>query len=98
MSALCLSSHVVCTELIPPRRQLHDMIQSADIGGTVRLADFIATNKEAILAEWVTFAQSSGPAARTMDHAALRDHASEMLSAIVADLRTPQTDAEQSEK
>ena len=74
------------------------MIQSADIGGTVRLADFIATNKEAILAEWVTFAQSSGPAARTMDHAALRDHASEMLSAIVADLRTPQTDAEQSEK
>ena len=74
------------------------MIQSADIGGTVRLADFIATNKEAILAEWVTFAQSSGPAARTMDHAALRDHASEMLNTIVADLRTPQTDAEQSEK
>src|SRR5688500_6057289 len=33
-----------------------------------------------------------------MDYAALRDHASEMLSAIVADLRTPQTDAEQSEK
>jgi signal transduction histidine kinase len=33
-----------------------------------------------------------------MDLAALRDHAAEMLVAIVADLRTPQTDAEQAAK
>ena len=65
---------------------------------TVRLADFIAANIEPILAEWVEFARSSGPAARTMDLKALRDHAAQMLEEIVADLRTPQSDAQQTEK
>ena len=64
----------------------------------MRLADFIATNFEPILAEWVAFAATSGPAARTMDLAGLRDHAVEMLKNVVTDLRTPQTDAEQAEK
>jgi signal transduction histidine kinase len=61
----------------------------------VRLADFIAANYEAILAEWVVFAATCGPAASTMDRVELRDHALEMLKTIVADLRTPQTPAEQ---
>jgi signal transduction histidine kinase len=64
----------------------------------LRLADFIATNTEPILAEWVAFAESCGPAGSTMDLTALRDHALAMLGDIVADLRTPQTPAEQSEK
>lgn len=64
----------------------------------MRLADFIEENSGAILAEWVAFAETSGPAGRTMDLAALRDHALEMLRAIVTDLRTPQTDAEQESK
>ena len=64
----------------------------------VGLADFIASNTESILTEWVAFAESCAPAARTMAPVALRDHALEMLKEIVADLRTPQTDAEQSEK
>jgi len=64
----------------------------------MRLADFIATNFEPILAEWVTFAESCGAAGHTMDLVGLRDHALAMLTVIVADLRTPQTDAEQSEK
>jgi len=64
----------------------------------VRLADFIESNIEPILADWVRFAESCGPAGRTMDLTALRDHASEMLHEIIADLRTPQTDAEQTEK
>ena len=64
----------------------------------MRLADFIETNCEPILAEWVAFASTSGPAGQTMDRVALRDHALEMLKVIVADLRTPQTDAEQKEK
>jgi signal transduction histidine kinase len=64
----------------------------------VRLADFISSNMESILAEWVTFAESCGPAAGGMDRAALRDHAAEMLKDIVKDLRTPQTELEQSEK
>ena len=64
----------------------------------MRLADFIENNTEPIIAEWVTFAESSGPAGATMDRAALRDHAVEMLEVIVTDLRTPQSSAEQTEK
>jgi len=64
----------------------------------VRLAEFIESNAEPILAEWVAFAKTCGPAAKMMDEAALRDHASEMLKAIVADLRTWQSDAAQAEK
>ena len=64
----------------------------------MRLADFIAANAEAILAEWVTFAASCGPAGATMDRADLRDHALEMLQVIVADLRTPQTGSQQAAK
>jgi signal transduction histidine kinase len=64
----------------------------------LRLADFIAANTEPILAEWVAFAATCGPAGRSMDSGALRDHALEMLKTFVADLRTPQTDAEQAEK
>ena len=64
----------------------------------MRLADFIEANCEPIIAEWVTFAQSSGPAARTMDLEGLRDHALEMLNEIARDLRTPQTEAEQADK
>ena len=64
----------------------------------MRLADFIASNCEPILAEWVAFAESSGPAGEQMDPTALRDHAKEMLNDIEKDLRTPQTDAEQSAK
>ena len=64
----------------------------------MRLAEFIATSTEPILLEWVAFAKSCGPAAKLMDDSSLRDHALEMLRTIVADLRTFQSAAEQSEK
>lgn len=64
----------------------------------MRLADFIETNTEPILAEWIAFAQSCGPAARAMDVDELRDHAVAMLKDMVADLRTPETPAEQKSK
>ena len=64
----------------------------------MRLADFIETNIEAILTEWVAFAESCGPAGATLDLTGLRDHAVAMLHNIVADLRTPQTKAEQEHK
>ncbi len=64
----------------------------------MRLADFIEANCDAILAEWVAFAKTCGPAAMTMDVADLGDHALDMLDDIVADLRTSQTNAEQEEK
>ena len=64
----------------------------------MRLADFIEQHTEHILAEWVAFAEKSCAAGASMDISALRDHAVEMLKTIVADLRTPQTDAEQTAK
>ena len=60
----------------------------------MRLADFIESNCEPILDEWVEFAKTCGPAAAQLDTTALRDHALQMLQAIVVDLRTPQTGAE----
>jgi signal transduction histidine kinase len=64
----------------------------------VRLADFITTNTDAILADWVEFARTCGPAGRTMDLDGLRDHALEMLRTIVVDLGTPQTETERADK
>lgn len=64
----------------------------------MRLADFILANREAILREWEEFARTCAPASGTMDGAALRDHADQMLTVIAADLRTPQNRHEQSEK
>jgi len=64
----------------------------------VRLADFISRNVEAIMVDWVAFARRSGTGGEELDVTELRDHATAMLGEIVADLRTPQTDAEQSAK
>ena len=64
----------------------------------MRLADFISSNFEPILAEWVTFAESCAPAASSMDRVELRDHALEMLKVIVLDLQTPETDQERLDK
>jgi signal transduction histidine kinase len=61
----------------------------------LRLADFITTHSELIIGEWVEFAATCVPAAEAMDLVALRDHAMQMLAAIAADLRTPQTSSEQ---
>lgn len=64
----------------------------------MRLAAFIEQNREPILAEWEAFARTCSPAAGSMNIAALRDHAGEMLAVIAKDLKTPQTKSEQKEK
>jgi signal transduction histidine kinase len=64
----------------------------------MRLADFIVRNNEAILAEWETFAASLLPAASGMTSLALRDHAKQILGAVVKDLSTLQTREAQSQK
>ena len=64
----------------------------------MRLADFILSNMEAILAEWEAFAATQLPAARTMTPLALRDHARQILEAIATDVSTPQTPEAQAEK
>ena len=57
----------------------------------MRLADFIEQNLPQILGQWESFAASLLPAAAKMDTANLRDHAEQILRAVVQDLRTPQT-------
>lgn len=64
----------------------------------MRLSEFILSHREPILAEWEAFARTCAPASGTMDVAALRDHADQMLGVIAADLDTPQGDFAQSEK
>jgi signal transduction histidine kinase len=64
----------------------------------VRLADFIEKESEAILAEWVEFAATRGVVGGQMDVTALRDHAAEMLTQFVTDLRSPQTDGQRDAK
>ena len=64
----------------------------------MRLADFILANREPILAEWAAFARTCSPASATMDVRAIRDHASEMLGVIAADLATPQSRREAVDK
>ncbi|WP_437205870.1 ATP-binding protein [Planctomicrobium sp. SH664] len=64
----------------------------------MRLSEFIPHHMEAIVQEWVAFAATLLPAARHMTELALRDHAQEILLAIAADITTPQSREEQSEK
>jgi signal transduction histidine kinase len=62
-----------------------------------RLPTFLRECTEEILTEWDAFARTL-PVAATMDIAALRDHAREMLAVIATDLETPQTAQEQTDK
>jgi signal transduction histidine kinase len=62
------------------------------------LSDFIANNLERILQEWDRFARTLLPSSATLDNLALRDHAAEILTAIAAEMRLPQTATESSEK
>jgi signal transduction histidine kinase len=64
----------------------------------MRLGEFILQNMEAILAHWEAFAATRLPAAEIMGPLALRDHAQQILEAIVRDLKTSQTRQAQTDK
>jgi signal transduction histidine kinase len=64
----------------------------------MRLASFITENLEEILVEWEAFAASLLVGNQVMTSLALRDHASQILLAIAADIETSQTDIEQAYK
>ena len=64
----------------------------------MKLTDFIRDNHPVIIKEWETFAATLRPAAEAMSNAALRDHADEILTAIVADMESPQDRGEQADK
>ena len=55
----------------------------------MRLADFILRDMETILVQWEAFAATRLPAAARMMPLALRDHARQILEAVVRDLSTP---------
>jgi len=61
------------------------------------LAEFIHHNREPILGEWEVLARSLVPRAG-LSSAALRDHAPDLLTAVISDMTTPQSDQEQSDK
>ena len=63
----------------------------------MRLADFILSNLEPILAGWEIFARSIG-AGEDLDQLALRDHARQILQATARDMKSPQTVAERAKK
>lgn len=79
-------------------------LDDASLAGPVRrlsstgLAEFVDEQRVAIVAEWVAFAATLLPAAGVMDVGALRDHADDILTAIVRDMKSRQTAAEQAEK
>jgi signal transduction histidine kinase len=64
----------------------------------VRLGDFIVRDMERILAKWEAFAATRLPAAASMASLELRDHAQQILEAIVADLSASQTREAQAAK
>ncbi len=64
----------------------------------MNVAEFIDTHAEAILAEWEAFAATRVSSAESMSGRALRDYAAQILRALSADLRLPQTATEQTAK
>ncbi|MES2900669.1 MAG: HAMP domain-containing sensor histidine kinase [Pseudomonadota bacterium] len=61
----------------------------------MKLDHFIRSQMDAILIEWESFAKTLTPAAGSMDAAALRDHAKQILEDIALDIETRQNPAEQ---
>jgi len=59
------------------------------------MRSFIVDHLEEILCDWEAFAGTLSPAADTMDVAALRDHAKQMLETIARDIQTSQSSQEQ---
>ena len=64
----------------------------------MELAEFIHKHHEAILKDWETFARTLRPAADGMSTAELRDHADEILTAIVRDMGLLESVAEKSSR
>lgn len=61
----------------------------------MRLSDFIRTNQEPIIRDWIEFAKTVTPASDDMSHLELKDHIKEILKFIADDLESPQTPSEQ---
>lgn len=62
------------------------------------LSAFIRDQQEQIIVEFAAFAKTLMPAGSDMSDEELRDHAKDMLTAVLVDIGTPQTEQEQSRK
>ena len=62
------------------------------------LTKFIRTHHDEIISEFEKFARTLMPVGSNMSPSELRDHAEELLTAIVVDMDTPQTRDEESQK
>src|SRR5690242_10476648 len=67
-------------------------------GVQMSLRAFIRDNHETIITEFAAFARTLMPLGADMTEAQLRDHAEQILMAVVEDISTPQTSEEQSLK
>jgi signal transduction histidine kinase len=64
----------------------------------MRLSNFIRENTQAIIAEWISFAETMTPASSTMSQLQLQDHIVEIIAFIADDIETSQTSSQQFEK
>lgn len=64
----------------------------------MRLTEFIEEHRAEIIEEWATFAETMKPWSEGLSDEELKDHAGDMLTAVIDDIRTPQTGSEQAEK
>lgn len=61
----------------------------------MRLSDLILDNMEAILQAWKVFARSVDTQLPNLDNTGLRNHAEQILRAVVLDMHTFQSDQQQ---
>lgn len=64
----------------------------------MRLSEFIVLHADRIVDEWEQFAETLTPAAETLNHTQLRDHAHSILLAAARDMNTRQSASEQAAK
>ncbi len=64
----------------------------------MRLSNFISSNLDAILVDWVAFARQLQPSNGDLDEDALLDHGRKILTAIAEDMQTPQSIRERRDK
>lgn len=62
------------------------------------LPDYIEQNMERLISEWIEFARTRLPASEYMGEEALSDGSKELMKAVVADMKTAQSDSQQHEK
>lgn len=86
------------SQLISPLKIRTRRAAPSAIAAGPRLAEFLQDHASEILQAWDEFAATVSHEGKTLDQAALRDHAAEILKTIALDLAQPQTALQQDEK